>query len=99
MSKKKLLDSIGNPAELFISTAAQREPMEQDSTPSRPIRPAQGYKANPEYIETRSQRVQLLMQPSLYRELKRAAKKQKRSANDLIHTILEDYIAKEHTNG
>lgn len=90
MSKKKLLDSIGNPAELFISTAAQQEPAEQDSKPSRQIRPAQGYKANPEYIETRSKRVQLLMQPSLYKQLKAKAKREKRSVNDLIHSILED---------
>lgn len=94
MSKKKLLDSIGNPAELFISTQPEREP-EQDSKPARAGRPLQGYKANPDYIETRSQRVQLLMQPSLYQKLKKAAKKQKRSANDLIHTILEEYIERE----
>ena len=80
--KKSFIDSIENPAEVFISapTAAKLQGEQ----------PPQGFKPNPEYIETRSKRVQLLMQPSLYKQLKARAKREKRSLNDLIHSILEE---------
>ena len=54
----------------------------QEATP-------EGYKINPFYVETRSKRLQVLMQPSLYEKLKAAAISKKRSVNDHIHTILE----------
>ena len=54
------------------------------------LKEQQGFKPNPEYIETRNKRVQLLMQPSLYKQLKARAKREKRSLNDLVHSILEE---------
>lgn len=83
--KKSFIDSIENPAEMFITPAAETDT-------ERSKRPPQGYKFNPEYIETRSKRVQLLMQPSLYKKLKARAKREKRSVNDLIHSILEGIV-------
>lgn len=88
--KKSYIDSIENPAELFIT-----KPAGEDHEQAAAEKPPRGYKVNPGYIETRSKRVQLLMQPSLYKKLSKAAKKQKRSVNDLIHTILEEYTGKE----
>lgn len=49
-------------------------------------------KLNPLYIETKSRRLQLLMQPSLHAKLKDMAEDKKMSVNDLIHTALEEYI-------
>ena len=80
--KKSFIDSIENPAEVFISAPTAAKPQGEQ--------PPQGFKPNPEYIETRSKRVQLLMQPSLYKQLKAKAKREKRSVNDLIHSILEE---------
>ena len=54
--------------------------------------PPQGYKANPAYIETKSKRVQLLMQPTLHARVKAAAEAQGLSFNDLVHRILEDAV-------
>lgn len=79
--KKSFIDSIENPAEVFISAPTAAKPQGEQ--------PPQGFKPNPEYIETRSKRVQLLMQPSLYKQLKARAKREKRSLNDLVHSILE----------
>ena len=42
--------------------------------------------------ETRSRRLQVLLQPTLYERLKEEADKQGRSVNDLIHGVLENYI-------
>ena len=83
--KKSFIDNIENPAEMFITQATETDT-------ERRKRPPQGYKFNPEYIETRSKRVQLLMQPSLYKKLKARAKREKRSVNDLIHSILEGIV-------
>lgn len=85
--KKTFKDTIENPAEMFISvpTAA--------SAPDQAAQVPQGYKLVP--IETRSKRVQLLMQPSLHEQLKDRAKKEKRSFNDLINSILEEYLERE----
>lgn len=80
--KKSFIDSIENPAEVFISATTAAKPQGEQ--------PPKGFKPNPEYIETRSKRVQLLMQPSLYKQLKARAKREKRSLNDLVHSILEE---------
>lgn len=42
--------------------------------------------------ETRSRRLQLLLQPTLHERLKEEADRQGRSVNDLIHGVLENYI-------
>lgn len=52
-------------------------------------KPPEGFKLNPLYIETKTRRVQLLMQPSLFAWLKEQAGAEKTSVNDLIHSILE----------
>ena len=105
MSKKSFIGDIGNPAELFISNSTTPE----EETPgtergrtettggrrSTSAKAPAGYKINPLYIETRSQRVQLLLQPTLAEALKKRAKKQKRSFNDLVHEILEKAMKEE----
>jgi len=48
-------------------------------------------KPNPLMVETKSKRLQLLVQPSLHRKLKAIATAKQTSLNDLIHTILTDY--------
>lgn len=52
----------------------------------------EGFKANPIYVETKSRRIQLLMQPSLYDAIKTKATAEGVSVNELIHTILEKAI-------
>ena len=49
-------------------------------------------KKNPEFIETKSKRVQLLMQPSLHHRILKEAKLQETSVNDVIHTILNNHL-------
>ena len=50
----------------------------------------QGYKINPElYVETKSRRLQLIIQPSLYDRVKSAANKEELSVNEYIHRVLD----------
>ena len=101
MAKKSFKDSI-NPAMSFISQESiDRAEGETPTTEEtivkvkRPAKAPEGYKLNPLYIETKSERLQLLVQPSLKAKLKEKAKQEGTSVNDLVHSILEDALREE----
>lgn len=87
MVKKKTfsndLESILNPAASFV-THEEPEP-----TPPPKEEPPEGCYKNPLFIEKKSRRLQLLIQPSLYELVKTKAEANKTSVNDIIHSILE----------
>ena len=85
MAQKKSFKN--NPALQFINTP----PIEE--TQHYPVDPINNIpkKPNPLYIETRSKRLNLLIQPSLHEKLKYVAKTQNISINELIHKVLEKY--------
>lgn len=79
----------GNPAMSFIS---QESIDKVDGKPAKTTGKApEGYKLNPEYIETKSKRVQLLVQPSVYEEVKAKAKAKGISTNEAINEALREY--------
>lgn len=102
MAKKTFKDSI-NPAMNFISQesiakAEEEAPAIEEptaKTAQRHAKAPEGYKLNPIYIETKSKRLQLLIQPSLQEKLKARAKAESTSVNDIVNTILQDALAKE----
>lgn len=83
MTKKSFKE---NPALRFITTP-EAPPIQ--AAQDAPVKP------NPLYVETRSKRVQLLMQPSLHRTLCSLAGQQGVSVNELIHRVLAEYAGKE----
>lgn len=98
MAKKKSF--IGEtPALQFISTAEtetqpeEREPMPAQPKPSQ--KPPKGYKLNPLYVETKSRRLQLVLQPSLYDKVKAGAAAAGLSVNEYVHQILENATREE----
>jgi len=97
MSKKNFKNEF-NPALQFISTSngEQHQPAERTSQEQAPQRvvPEVPIKRNPLYIETKSKRVQLLMQPSLHSKLQAMAGQKDTSLNELIHSILEQITKK-----
>ena len=90
MAKKTFKD---NPALQFIST--EKNTPEQESSqapaerPAPPEQPPEGYKLNPLYLETKSRRVQLILQPSLHERVKQAAQTEGLSFNEYVHRALE----------
>ena len=100
MSKKSFKDSINNPAMNFISQesidkAEEEVPAMEVAKLQRPAKPPKGYKFNPLYIETKSKRLQLLIQPSIHEKLKSKAQAEGTSVNDLVNRILQDALAEE----
>ena len=95
-----------NPAEAFI-TMPETEPEKtepektepiREETPSKPTRARkapEGYKLNPEYIEVKSKRVQLLLQPSVVEALKALAKEKGLSMNETVNEAIIEYIERE----
>ena len=88
MAKKSFIDK-GNPALQFISTATSPElTRESAETPD-------GYKLNPLYIEIKSRRLQLVVQPSLHERVKARAKAGGLSVNEYVHQILDKATKEE----
>lgn len=94
MSRKSFTDA--NPAMAFISTAKEQEEfaLTQPTKEELEAKESNGVpmKKNPEYLETKSKRVQMLMQPSLYNSIKEEAEKEGISVNEMMHTILKNHI-------
>ena len=83
------IDAV-NPAMQFISELPEPEPAPDEKSG----KPPGGYKLNPIYIETKSRRLQLLIQPSLYEKIKARATAEGMSVNELVHSILDTAFAK-----
>lgn len=94
MAKKKTfieqLDS-DNPALQFISTPSTM----REAPAEVPEKAPEGYKRDPKYIEIKSRRLQLVLQPSLYEKVKRGAKAADLSVNEYCHRILEEATREE----
>lgn len=72
---------INNPALQFIT-----------KTTEQPDKIPEGFKVNPEFIEKKSKRVQLVLQPSLYEKIKSAADKAGISLNEYAHRAFENML-------
>lgn len=70
---------------------AKTEPAEE-AAPQQITRQAPEFKASADRYEPRSRRVQLLMRPSIYAGIQYIAKRNRQSTNNLIETVLADYI-------
>lgn len=93
-NKKSFKDDI-NPALRFISqpiSSAETASLEKNNSPP------QGFKHNPIYVETKSRRLQLLVQPSLHEKLKNRASIEGKSVNDLVHSILTKFMDQSFEN-
>ncbi len=91
--RKSFTDNL-NPVMQFISSASERAAAETtaETTPADPPRDSSAnpaYKANPAYIEKRTRRIQVIVQPSVYERIKAAAERGGQSVNDYIHNTLD----------
>lgn len=80
-----------NPALAFMSVDTQ----EVKQMPAAKKEVPEGYKPNPEYIEVKSKRVQLLLQPSTVDAIKALAKKKGLSMNEAINEAIQAYLQNE----
>lgn len=95
MAQKKSFKAELNPAMQFISTPAEETTTGAGEGVASTKDAPEGYKVNPLYIEKRSKRLQLLVQPSLYDKVKAQAETEGCSVNDYIHRVLEEALRGE----
>lgn len=96
MAKKSFIQN--DPAMNFISTESEdeeQEPKPAQPKPSAATHAPKGYKLNPLYVETKSKRLQLVVQPSLFDKVKRGAAAAGLSVNEFVHQILEKATMEE----
>ena len=79
---KSFKDQLDNPAMTFISTPAA--PVKEEAGETAP----DGFKMDRRFVETKSKRLQVLLQPSIYAKLKARAETDGASVNTLINQIL-----------
>lgn len=86
MAKK----NFKNPAEMFLSGAEDKKSTSQAKEQDAPgVDVPKGYKL---VKETKSERMQLLVRPTLKDTIKKEADRQGLSMNDLVNDIFEEYI-------
>jgi predicted HicB family RNase H-like nuclease len=81
-----------NPAMRFISTATPQQkpaPSQEALTRASETR----LKMNPLYVEVKTKRFQILLQPSMFKRLKGAATAQGVSMNEIVNQALGQYLA------
>lgn len=107
------LKGKNNPALAFMSQPEEaQEPIQEMAAPEQADNKQQAEEkpeATPEqpnnppmkrlYVETKSKRVQLLMQPTLHKRLKKIADGKCISFNEFIHSTLEAYADEEEQRG
>lgn len=104
MAKKSFKNDI-NPAMNFISQESVDRANESekiivtDKTLENELirnkKIPEGYKLNPLYVETKSKRLHLLMQPSLHEKLRHKAQSEGTSVNDIVNIILQEALSDE----
>ena len=92
--KKNFKDYDTTPPEMdFIKSSVEKaEKLEKAPAPAKTFKGEtvpDGMKPNPLFVEKRTKRVQLVMQPSIYEQAKARAKSQGMSFNDYMHTLIE----------
>lgn len=83
------------PAPKKTATKKPTSPKKQEPVKVDPGEVPAGYKLNPAFIETKSQRLNLLVQPSVYKRLKKLATKKKQTVNGLINQIIIEKLESE----
>lgn len=90
-----------NPAMAFISEESIEavDGKGEDTAPALKAptgeKPPKGFKVNPLYVETKSKRLQLVVQPSLYERIKAASDAAGLSVNEFCHRVLDKATEEE----
>lgn len=99
----KSFKSNANPAMSFINQEhtdkASKKTEGKATNPTGGKKAPEGYKPNPEYIETKSKRVQMLIQPSLHKEAKAVSEALGISLNDFIHRAIQEATYNDYVRG
>lgn len=108
MAKKTFKDALNPAKDFISTTAEVKDNVKEELVEPKPspesavtqvtaepkptTKAPEGYKLNPLYVETKSKRLQLLIQPSLLKKVKEKAMSEGKSVNELVHSILQEAL-------
>ena len=95
MTANKKTFKKDNPALSFMTPVEEEEATVDVVKPVKRSEAPEGYKVKPEFIETKSKRVQLLLQPSTVEAIKSLASKKGLSMNEAINEAIQEYLHNE----
>ena len=105
MTKKSFIDE-NNPALQFISQDSVDAVENHEGIGTETLgkistskKPPKGYKIDPRFIETKTKKVLLVLQPSLYQKVKAASIEAGLSFNEYVHRLLDANVSNQSTNG
>lgn len=96
MTTKK---SFKDPTMTFISQDSidkVDKPEEATATPKGITKPPEGFKLNRAFIETKSKRIHISMQPSLHKKAQETANDLGISVNDFIHRAIQEAVHNDY---
>lgn len=95
--KKSFVTDNDNPALAFISQESKDavDRGEDSRRADTSLKAPEGYKINPLYIETKTKRVQLVWQPSLFEKVKAASRAEGISLNEYVHRVLRAAVGED----
>jgi hypothetical protein len=76
-------------------TTTKKTTAKTPATRKAPGTPPPGYKVNPQFIEMKTQRINVLLQPSVSDRLKKLAKHNKTSVNETINQAIIEKLERE----
>lgn len=92
----KFISETSSPESLPETQAPALQPITAQAGPDDSAdEPPAGYHKDPRFVENKSRRLQLLVQPSLYKALKAGADKAGLSLNEYVHRLLKSAVQKE----
>ena len=92
MSKEPKDFKNENPAMAFISEKLPEVENIRENVDFERNKPPRGYKKDPKYIETKSRRFTVLLQPSVFERLKNFAFEKHISISEAINEALQRYL-------
>ena len=93
MSKEKSFTNVDTPETLTAATSPALGMMQEaDNKAAAPKKKENRRNKKPAGVEAKSQRVNLLLRPSLYEDAKKVAAMKRTSVNDMVNDILQSIV-------
>lgn len=95
MSKKNFAEQLNpaiNPAMQFVTPQQPAEDQHTGPISRADVTPPPGFKLNPMFIENRSRRIVLMVQPSMHQKIKARADAVGISMNQFLNDLISDAL-------
>lgn len=93
MAKRGIIE--GSPVEELLGSFKHPEPKatsKSKAVEKRPSKAPEGYRLDPRYIEKKAARLQLVLEPSVFKKLKAVCEKEGVSVNSYVGSLIKESL-------